>query len=241
MKKLFFILTVLFFLLCGGLADKSRADDGKNPFNPGAGPCAELISEPEIVFKTSYGHLRYDFSMNQKELTELGKQYGIVEQGLFASGLAVIGVNWEIQLETAGRVADDGTICVVPEKLEVFIGYQDPVIFISNQLVPDSCDYNVVMRHEQTHHQINAAALEYFIPGLRRSVSEISGHISPVRVGGISEIDEATNRLTEDYIKEISPLIQHFKKELMQEQGKLDNHTNYKFENDLCRKFNRRP
>ena len=115
------------------------------------------------------------------------------------------------------------------------------MIFITNQLKPDSCDYNVVMRHEQTHHQINAAALEYFIPGLRRSVSEISGHISPVRVGGISEIDEATNRLTEDYIKEISPLIQHFKKELMQEQGKLDNHTNYKFENDLCRKFNRRP
>ena len=44
------------------------------------------------------------------------------------------------------------------------------------------------------------------------------------------------------YIAEIEPLIRHFKSELMQEQSKLDNQTNYQMESDLCRRFNgRRP
>ena len=130
----------------------------------------------------------------------------------------------------------------MPTSLNVFIGYQDPTIFISNQLQPGSCEYNVVVRHEQTHHQINTAALEYFIPSLRRSVQKIARDIKPYRIDSPSKIDEATNTLTEMYIAEIEALIRHFKSELMQEQSKLDNQTNYQMESDLCRRFNgRRP
>ena len=148
MKKLFFILTFCIFLGLGNFVSVAAETD----------VCATLKAEPEIEFTTSYGKLKYDFGYN--------------EQGLFASGLAVVGVNWEVSLNTISRVVNDTDICVVPTSLNVFIGYQDPTIFISNQLLPGSCEYNVVVRHEQTHHQINTAALEYFIPSLRRSVQK---------------------------------------------------------------------
>lgn len=228
MKKLFFILTFLSFVLCCGAASDAAENDA----------CASVSADPEIIFTTSYGKLKYDFSYNQQGLTLLGKQYGILEQGLFASGLAVVGVNWEISLNTISRVVNDSEICVVPTSLNVFIGYQDPTIFIANQLQPGTCEYNVVVRHEQTHHQINTAALEYFIPGLRRSVQAIARDIKPYRIDSPSKIDEATNKLTDAYIVKVEPLISHFKNELMHEQGKLDNHTNYKLEGDLCRYFN---
>ena len=80
--------------------------------------------------------------------------------------------------------------------------------------------------------------LEYFIPSLRRSVQKIARDIKPYKIDTPSKIDEATNTLTEKYIAEIEPLIRHFKRELMQEQSKLDNQTNYQMENDLCRRFN---
>ncbi len=231
-KKLFFILTFCIFLGLGNFVSVAAETD----------VCATLKAEPEIEFTTSYGKLKYDFGYNQQGLTRLGQQYGIVEQGLFASGLAVVGVNWEVSLNTISRVVNDTDICVVPTSLNVFIGYQDPTIFISNQLQPGSCEYNVVVRHEQTHHQINTAALEYFIPSLRRSVQKIARDIKPYRIDSPSKIDEATNTLTEMYIAEIEPLIRHFKSELMQEQSKLDNQTNYQMESDLCRRFNgRRP
>lgn len=228
MKKLFFILTFFIFVGSGNFIAFATEND----------VCATLKVEPEIEFTTSYGKLKYDFGYNQRELTILGRQYGIVEQGLFASGLAIVSVNWEVSLNTISRIINDTDICIVPTNLNVFIGYQEPTIFISNQLQPGTCEYNVVVRHEQTHHQINTAALEYFIPSLRRSVQKIAQNIKPQRIDSPSKIDEATNTLTEMYIAEIEPLINHFKKELMQEQGKLDNQTNYQMESDLCHRFN---
>lgn len=229
MKKLFFILIFLFNLL-PALAGAVPA--GQNNL------CAGVNVNPEIEFTTSYGKLNYDFSHNQQGLTLLGKQYGILEQGLFASGLAVVGVNWEISLNTISRVVNDTDICVVPTSLNIFIGYKDPTIFIANQLQPGTCEYNVVVRHEQTHHQINTAALEYFIPGLHQSIQAIARDIKPYHINSPSKIDDATNKLTEKYISKVAPLIQHFKNELMHEQGKLDNHDNYKLEGDLCRHVN---
>jgi len=126
MKKLFFILTFCIFLGLGNFVSVAAETD----------VCATLKAEPEIEFTTSYGKLKYDFGYNQQGLTRLGQQYGIVEQGLFASGLAVVGVNWEVSLNTISRVVNDTDICVVPTSLNVFIGYQDPTIFISNQLQP---------------------------------------------------------------------------------------------------------
>lgn len=228
MKKLFFILTFLPFALC--FSQKTIAAE--------TDVCASLVSEPEIEFTTSYGKLKYDYSYNLQELTNLGRKYNIVEQGLFASGLAIVSVNWEVSLNTISKIVDDTNICVVPTSLNVFIGYQDPTIYISNQLQPGSCEYNVVVRHEQTHHQINTAALEYFIPSLRRSVEKIAKDIRPYKIDSPSKIDEATNELTEMYIAQIEPLINHFKNELMQEQSKLDNQMNYAMESNLCRRFN---
>lgn len=203
--------------------------------------CSTLKVDPKIEFSTSYGKLKYDFSHNQQGLTTLGKQYGILEKGLFASGLAVVGVNWEIYVNTITRIVNDYDICVVPTSVNVFIGYQDPTIFIANQLQPGTCEYNVVVRHEQTHHQINKAALEYFIPKLKESVMAIAKDIKPYHIDSASKIDEATNELTEAYIAEIEPLVYNFKTELMHEQSKLDNHSNYKLEGDLCRYYNEKP
>ena len=228
MKKLFFILTFLLFFLCFQNNVWAQTSD----------LCATLKAEPEIVFTTSYGKLRYDYSYNLQELTRLGQQYNIVEKGLFASGLAIVSVNWEVSLDTISKIIGDTNICVVPTKLKVFIGYQDPTIYISNQLSPGSCEYNVVVRHEQTHHQINTAALEYFIPSLRQAVEKIAKEIKARQIDSPSKIDDATNALTEEYIANIEPLIRHFKSELLKEQGKLDNQMNYAMESNLCRRFN---
>lgn len=233
MKKLFFILTFqIFFVSVLLFANRAFAvSDVKDV-------CSSLKVDPTIEFTTSYGQLKYDFSHNQQGLTVLGKKYGILEQGLFASGLAVVGVNWEISLNTISRVVNDYDICVVPTSLNVFIGYKDPTIFIANQLQAGTCEYNVVVRHEQTHHQINKAALEYFIPNLKASIIAIAKTIKPYHIDSASKIDEATNQLTDAYIAAIDPLVYHFKEELLSEQSKLDNHSNYKLEGDLCRYFN---
>lgn len=241
MKKLFFILTSCLFLSVAAEYAAAAETVAENPFSEPENfdPCSQIIPQPKVTFSTSYGKLSYDFSKNFNELTRMGKTYGILEQGVFASGLSVVGINWEVSLNSVSRIIGDYDICVIPTTVDVFIGYQNPVIFMSRELQPHSCIYNVVLRHEQTHHQINKTALEYFIPQLKKSISEIVKDVRPLHVTSSSMIDNATNELTDEYIRRIEPLISYFKQELLKEQSKLDNHGNYQMEGDLCKYVNR--
>lgn len=221
MKKLFFILTSLFFFSC--------------PLKAAAFDCAQLNSNPAIVFSTSYGKLAYDYTKNNDQITAVASRYGIAEKGLFASGLATVNVVWEITVSSMGKVYGDYNVCVVPTEINVFIGFDQPTIYISRDLAKNSCEYNVVMRHEQTHQQINKSALDYFLPLFQDALEKIADTIKPVTVAHITQIDDATNRLTREYNKKLSPLIEVFKNELLTEQSKLDNRTNYQHEKELCK------
>ena len=199
-----------------------------------ASECGKTPVSPEIEFTTSYGKLRYNHEHNNQRLTEIAAQYGISEKGLFASGLSTVNINWEISTDTLGQVGTDGSVCVIPTKINLYIGFSDPVIYISKELQPGSCEYNVVKRHEQTHQQINKTALDYFLPLFRDALTKIIAAVPPEQVNHISQIDNATSRLTAEYNRRLSPLIEVFKEELLLEQSKLDNRDNYLHEKNLC-------
>lgn len=224
MKKLFFILTSVFFLLTAARISF-------------AGDCANVKSTPSIKFTTSYGKLKYNTSKSNHQITAIANQYGIVEQGVFASGLATVNVNWEISINTLGKIISDYNICVVPTSINIHIGFADPTIYLSSKMASDTCEYKVVLRHEQTHQQINKTALDYFLPLFQQAIYKIVAQIPPAHVTNISEIDQATADMTQVYNKKISPLIEVFKNELLAEQGKLDNASNYRFESRLCKNF----
>lgn len=221
MKKLFFILTFIFCLPI--LSVPAWAFD-----------CSQIQSMPSIEFSTSYGKLRYDNTKTNQQVTAIAGTYGISEKGLFAAGLATINVNFEISINTLGKIYGENNICVIPTNINIYIGYSDPVIYISKNIPKNTCKYNVVLRHEQTHQQINKNALEYFLPLFQDAIKRIIPTVKPLSVSNTEEIDLATTELTQTYNRKITPLIEVFKNELLNEQGKLDNHENYQHEEELC-------
>lgn len=220
MKKLFFILTILTF----GLFIKTAL----------AFDCQKLKKTPKIEFLTSYGKLTYDSSKTQKEITSIAQKNKILEKGLFAAGLSTIQVSWEINVNTIAEVINENEICVIPEAIEIFIGYQDPKIYLANNLTPNTCHYNIVLRHEQTHQQINKSTLEHFLPYFHKAANKIASELSIEKVSNVSQISKATQKISYQYSREMSPLIKFFKKQLLTEQYKLDNEENYNYEADLC-------
>ncbi len=224
MKKLFFILTILIFSLPGN----SGAEENR---------CAEMPFEPEIEYYSSYGKLNYDFSKDQEQVTTLAKKHNLLESGMFASGLAIADIQWEVSVGTRGALLSLTEACIVPAKIKLFIGYHNPVIYLANRLKKNTCEYDVVMRHEQTHQQINKTALEYFRPYFFNEIVKISSQIKPRYVSKLTqeEVNKATQQLTQEYIEAISPMIEIFKNELKIEHSKLDNPGNYRLETLLCR------
>ena len=124
--------------------------------------------------------------------------------------------------------------------LNVYIGFSRPIIYLAKELQPGTCSYNLVLRHEQVHQQINVQALQYFIPMIRRELSAAAAKIPAVYVGPLETEDKALEQLNRRYAEIITPQVNRLRSQILAEQRKLDNSRNYKMEGDVCRKFNRR-
>ncbi len=219
MKKLFFVLTFINFF-----ANQVLALD-----------CENLIIAPTINVMSSFGNLQYNSSRNINDITSMAKEYNLVESDLFASGLATATVNFDISVVAAATPITIGKFCVIPSKVDIFLGLSKPVIYLADNLEKDSCRYNIVLRHEQTHQQINKTTLEYYLPIFSASASKIIQNTSPITIDDTKQLEQATKDLTEKYNQKIMPLVDFIKKEIAGEQKKLDNPANYKYENVLCK------
>ncbi len=222
MKKLFFVLTFLFFL----------------SFNVWAADCSDITFEPEITVNYSFGNLTYDQSKSIDQITILSRQINQTESSSFAEGLSTVDIRFKINVTTMAQPIDRYKFCVIPSKIDIFIGLTKPVIYLANSLIEGSCKYNIVLRHEQTHQQINKTTLEYYLPIFKAAVTNILKKSSAIPINDTSQIEFVTKNLTESYNKTLLPLVDYIKKEISKEQLKLDNQINYKYEYKLCENNN---
>ena len=219
MKKLFFILTLLLFFTSSAFCN----DD-----------CSTLSINPNIKVISSYGKLVFDNTRSKEELTSLAEQQNYLEKGLFANGLSTANINFDITLKTQTISLNNGVYCVVPDEIIVFLGIDSPIIYISKELKENSCEYNIVMQHEKTHQQINKKTLEYYLPLFKSASTTIIKSIKPVSIKNAEDLNIITNNYIQTYNQKLNPLVDFIKKELFNQQQKLDNPDNYKFENSLC-------
>lgn len=200
--------------------------------------CENLKVDPQLNFYTSYGKLEYNTNYSRDQLSQLGKNFGIFEEGDLASGLALVDVASEYELSTSSRTMINKAACIVPQELSVYIGFQNPVIYLANDLKKYSCLYNLVVRHEQVHQQINVNALEYFIPIIYDRIKLIVNNMRPMYVSSQQKIKSGTNDMTVFYAEQINNLVEEFKQEILLEQRKLDNRKQYNLESDICKRYN---
>lgn len=219
-KNLFFILIFMTF--------------SKNVF---AAACDGINSDPEVVFSSSYGNLQYDTSKNMTYISNLAQQYGQKEAGFLAGGLAISTIKMSVKFNGVAQYLNENDICIIPLKLEVFIGYSDPTIYIANHLQPDTCKYYITVRHEQAHMQINKKTLEYFLPLFKQELHKIAKSIPPLNIDDSMHIDQGNQYINQQYYDKIQELLVIFNQNLMTEQSKLDSQINYDNESKLCSKF----
>ncbi len=198
-------------------------------------PCAVFRYSTRLNLTTSYGKLKHNYDYDRRTLTEMGQKFGLVESGMYASGLSLFGIDWSVSLNTVARVGAGDAVCVLPTSLDVFIGFQEPTIYIDKGLPKDGCRHHLVLRHEHQHQQVSIAALEYFMPRIRAEIYKLLSAVRPRAVSSLSATDGATEEMNGEYIRLIRPLVNNFKTTLLYEQRKLDNRENYQFESSICK------
>lgn len=217
-KKIFFVLTFVFFI-----NNQAVADD-----------CSGVVVNPTILLTSSFGTLSYNHEKNTAEITDLAHSLNISETGLFAAGLSTVNIDFDIELNTMAQPVGDQAFCIIPTQIKLFLGLGSPTIYIAKELAPNSCQYNLVLHHEQVHQQINQTTLEYYLPLFKQSASKIAQSLTPLYITNTNEIKPSIKSLTETYNKKLTPLVDYIKKEMLTQQLKLDNTQNYLFESSLC-------
>lgn len=233
MKNLFFVLTLSNLLVTSASVLANSPETLRYQ-------CENYPYELKIDFTTSYGNLVYDETLSKAELSIMAQKAGIFEQGVFAAGLALVNIDSEYELNTITQTMVGGGRCLIPYQLNVHVGYSRPIIYLAKELEKGSCTYNLVLRHEQVHQQINKQALEYFIPKIYQSIKKEAQSIKPIYISPQSSEDKAAKELTQHYHEIIMPKVNEFRDQILAEQSKLDNQRQYQLEGDICRRFNRK-
>ena len=227
MKKIVFTPTICIFALL--LIGNNSIAAQKNR-------CADLATNPQIRLRSSYGKLNYIHTYNTAQLNSLASRYNIKEHGMFVAGLSYVDVDWKVVLHSTIHNFHDYS-CVIPSGIDIYLGYRNPVIYLSNNLKFDTCEYNLVLRHEQQHHQINKAVLDYYLPLLRTQFKQKLSILKSHEIPADKTADDITKELNIIYADAIRPVVERFQITLQIEQSRLDNAKNYQYEENLCRKF----
>lgn len=207
-------------------------------FNPAFGAdCRKGDVTPKINFTTSYGRLTYNFEHNTQSITKMAEGSPFVEKGMYLAGLAPIKINTEYSMRYKGVPLGKNDYCVFPEEINVFVGFHNPEIYVSKDYPKGSCEYNLILRHEQAHQQINKTTLDYFIPYFKKSALKIAADIGAVKVKNTASMKKVSNKMQDEFTSRFNKIVDLFRRELAIEQGKLDNSINYAAENKICRRY----
>ncbi len=236
MKKVFF--TLIFVI---GFVNNAFANNLSRYIED----CLAVIDKPEIKTTSSYGNLKYNFSKDEEFLrSETAKKYA--EQGqefpveYKPIGLTKVRQGFDFDMEVGVISISDGKYCVYPKKIEAYIGYYVPTIYILKGLQKETCVYDVALRHEKTHMEIYILALDYFMPIFKKSVEGLLNKVGVKIADNVNDTENVAKALNEAYVNQIKYEVDAWRKTVEDEQMKLDSMNNYILENRICNEIDKK-
>lgn len=237
MKKVFFTLILLMIF-----ANNTFANNDVSKY---VEDCLAVISKPDIKITSSYGKLKYNFDKNEDFLRkETERKY--VEQGQRMPddykpiGLTKVRQVLDFNMEVGVIGVSDAKYCVYPKKIDAHLGYSVPTIYILKGLEKGSCVYDLALRHEKTHMEIYIHALDYYLPTFKKSVYDLLDNKGVRIANNTKEAESMAEKLNEDYLSEIKSSVNLWRKQVEEEQMKMDSIENYTLESRICSEIDKK-
>ena len=90
----------------------------------------------------------------------------------------------------ANVIKVDGGFCVGLKSVNAVVGYNDFVVQIDMRHVPDSCEYNAVLAHEDKHIKTYLSVIDDFKGDLQKSIYSAAQSIMPQFVRSRDDVDK---------------------------------------------------
>ena len=228
MKK--FIFTIFFVLFYFKSSIVMGAEDLK-------ALCRKHIIEPKVSIVAQIGDLKYDHTKSKKAITRMHLSTGAdLITGELLQGLSLFERKLSVGVKVESKRLPSGINCYYPKEVNFKIGTgENPTIFIAREIKRGTCKYDVVLRHEQTHQQINQSVIEHYVPVIKEKLREIIQKYPVAATRKNIDINVVADDLSAKYTKSFTLLLEEINQATQKEQSKLDNLEQYTYESDICR------
>ncbi len=95
----------------------------------------------------------------------------------------------------------DGGFCVGLKSVDAVVGYTDFMVKIDIRHIPNSCEYNAVLKHEDKHIKAYLSVVDDFMAELQNSMFVAADSIMPVFVKDKDDVDAVINVFNEEFQK----------------------------------------
>ena len=231
MKKILFLIITSFWL--GQTASAASYESLRRQ-------CQELMQQnlPQIKVEYVFGKLNIDNTKSAEELITLSKSINpLVAQTHKIQGLTQLMFSTTMNIETFAQSVDENNICVMPKTVSLHLYFDNPTIYMVNTLKPNTCRWNLVMRHEQTHVDIGHAYFKQMAFELKEKLQSIVNMKSP-KIYSYREYNKNNQNMAQktlqEYEKALRPTVNILQKKLLKQQSLLDTAENYQKETKLC-------
>ena len=129
----------------------------------------------------------------------------------------------------------DGRVCIWLADVDAELG--DPVmnVYVAEEYAPGSCEYNVVLNHENTHVRFMLGSLHKWAPSIQAALSEAAKHKFPVVFPA-----KPTNQQLSQYLGgNMDDIFALMNDEMTRLNASIDTPENYRRENAKCHNWSR--
>lgn len=180
----------------------------------------------------SMGQLRYHTGLNSAQLSRMhsnaGKRLGPM---WIPTGLTVADENYHLKTNTKIYSLGHNRYCAVLKSANLFIGYRNIDVYVSNKYMPGSCEHESIMNHENIHVQIFRDTLYKHAFGIEKAIRQRAKRIGPVY---LRSADAAANKIERLLDAQIRPLFKRMSQDITRKNARIDTKSNYRREQAMC-------
>lgn len=199
--------------------------------------CPEVANgaSPEIDIRIPDPKIVYHHDVDLFGLPKLEHYSERPPSGSVLLGLTQIADAFTAQSHFTLYPLSGGRYCAVLRRVDAVLGNPVMNVYVAEEYPPDSCEYNVILAHENTHVRFNLETLRDWLPTVRAALSEAAKHKFPAIFPHKPDDKEMGQYL----LSNMQATFALMGEDMAKRNATIDTPENYRRENAKCHNWSR--
>lgn len=170
------------------------------------------VAAPQISVRINDPGARVASTKSLRQINALAGSHGMARKGVIVLGMTEIKLRSGVKVHYVGSRSGKFT-CVSVSKMEINFGLKQHKVHLPREYRRGSCQFNVVLRHEMAHVDVNRRSVRKYAAALKNEMRSALRRAGPVAASSMTKgqnikaaqvqkvIDENVSRFTEEVTK----------------------------------------